>query len=345
MRFLRTRLLRTRRQAATIFGLLSAVLMASPPALAETAQLRVMRPLDLVALPLLVMEHEHMIERVADAMGLGSVTVTWSAPGKSGPMDALATGQSDVVASDVAPFLIAADAVEGTPREIRGVAALAQRPYVLVTRNAAVHTIRDFTTADRIAVPELKVSGPALMLEMAAAQEWGTDHYDKLDPLVVARPDAEADASLLSPKADIDAHFSRTPYIEDELSDPAVHRVMDSFDIAGPHSAALLVTTTGFRAANPMLCAAILSALQEADDFVKKSPGAAAEIFSDMVKDWDIPLEDLADMIGDPDLAYRAAPAGTMRLIDFMHRIGRLKHRPPNWQAWFLPESRDLKGN
>ena len=47
-----------------------------------------------------------------------------------------------------------------------------------------------------------------------------------------------------------------------------------------------------------------------------------------MAKDQDIPLEDLSDMIGDPDLAYAAAPAGVLRLADFLHRTGRLKRRP-----------------
>jgi NitT/TauT family transport system substrate-binding protein len=183
------------------------------------------------------------------------------------------------------------------------------------------------------------------MLQMAAAQEWGPEHYAKLDPLVVARPDAAAAAALLSGRGEVNAHFSRTPFTDDELADPAIHRVMDSFDVAGAHSAAVLVAQMRFRAANPMLCAAILSALQEADDFIKKNPGAAAEIFTAMVKDQDIPLEDLTDMIGDPDLAYTAAPAGVMRLVDFMHRVGHLKRRPQSWRELFLPEARDLPGN
>ena len=37
-----------------------------------------------------------------------------------------------------------------------------------------------------------------------------------------------------------------------------------------------------FRGANRELMKAILSALQEADDFIKRSPGAAAEIFASM---------------------------------------------------------------
>ena len=330
-------------------ALLLAVLVPGLRARAETAELRLQRPLDLVALPLLVMEHERLIERTAEAMGLGTVRVVWNAPGnapsKSGPIEALAAGENDLVAVDLAPFLLAADATAGTPGEVRALGALAERPYVLVTRNPAVHTIRDFGVANRIAVPALKTSGPALMLQMAAAQEWGPEHYAKLDPLAVALSDVSAAAALLSGKGEVDAHFSRTPYADAELANPSVRRVMDSFDIAGPHSAAVLAATVRFRAANPILCAAILSALEEADDFIKKSPGAAAEIFAAMVKDQDTPLEDLTDMIGDPDLAYRAGPAGVMRRALFMHRIGRLKRRPASWQGLFLPEARDLPGN
>ena len=120
---------------------------------------------------------------------------------------------------------------------------------------------------------------------------------------------------------------------------------MDSFDIAGPHSAAVLAATMRFRAANPTLCAAVLSALQEAGDFIKGNPGAAAEIYAATVKEQDTPVEELTDMIGDPDLAYRAAPAGIMRLIDFMQRVGRIKRRPASWQDLFLPEARDLPGS
>jgi NitT/TauT family transport system substrate-binding protein len=278
-------------------------------------------------------------------MGLGAVAVEWSASGDGRAIEALAAGESDLVVADLAPFLLAADATAGTAAEVRAVGALAQRPYVLVTRNPAVQTIRDFAATDRIAVPALKISGPALLLQMAAALEWGGEHYDKLDALAVARPDAAAAAALIAGKGDINAHFSRTPFADDELANPAIHRVMDSFDIAGPHSAAVLATTRRLRDANPTLWAAILSALQEADDFIKANPGAAAEIYAAMVKDRDTQLEDLTDMIGDPDLAYTAAPAGIMRLADFMHRVGRLKRPARAWHELFLPEAKDLKGN
>lgn len=334
-----------RRRGFLTAALLAAAIGCPRPTLAEASVLRVMRPLDLAALPLLIMEHERLIERTAEAMGLGSVTVLWTAPDKTAPIEALAAGQTDFAAAELVSFLVAADASAGMPAAIRALGAVAQRPYVLVTRNAAVQTIRDFGAADRIAVPVLKVSGPAVMLEMAAAQEWGTENFDRLSRLAVAQPDAVAAAGLIGDKGDVTAHFSRMPYADQELTNPAIRRVMDSFDIAGPHSTAVLASTSRFRDANPEMCKAVLSALQQASELIQKNPGTAAEIFAVMDKSLDIPIEDLADMIGDPDLAYSAAPSGVMRIADFMHRVGRLKRRPTAWQDLFLPESRDLPGS
>ncbi len=117
------------------------------------------------------------------------------------------------------------------------------------------------------------------MLEMAAADEFGAEHYDKLDALTVARGGDEADAALHSGTSDIDTDFSRMPYADDERGDPAVHRVMDSFDIAGPHSVGVILTTAQFRDANPTLCAALVGAIADANASIKASRGAAAEIY------------------------------------------------------------------
>ena len=317
----------------------------SRPALAETDTVRILRPVDLATLPLLIAEHDKLIEKQAEKRGLKPPTIRWSTPGKTGPLDALAGGQADLVATEIVPFLIAAETTANKPQQVRGLAALAQRPYVLVTRNSAIKTIRDFKETDRIAVPALKTSGPALLLQMAAAQEWGPENYAKLDPMMVARSDEAATEAVESGRGDLASHFSRSPYSDDELADPKIRRIMDSFDIAGPHSASLLATNARFHDANPGLCAAIFAALGDADQLIKANPGQAAEIYVGMQKDHDISLEDLSDMIGDPDLAYTTAPAGVMRLAEFMQRIGRLKRLPQSWKDLFFPEAHDLAGN
>jgi len=58
------------------------------------------------------------------------VKLRWSAPGKTGPIEALAAGQTDIAAVDIAPFLIAADASAGKPQDVRALAALAPRRHL-----------------------------------------------------------------------------------------------------------------------------------------------------------------------------------------------------------------------
>lgn len=325
--------------------LLAALLSPAGPVAAGAVTVRIVRPVDLLALPLLVMQDQHLIERVADAMAVRAVRVRWTADGAADPLAALAAGKADFVVAPLAEFLRAADAGFGTRDEIRALGAIVQRPYVLVTRNPKIATILDFTAADRIAVPALKTSGQALMLEMAAAQEWGMAEAGRLDRLMVAMSDAAATKALIAGTGGITAHVSYSPYVDEELDDKAVHRVMDSYDVAGPQSVAVLVGRTRFVAAHPILGEAILSALQSADDFITKSPGAASETYGAMNRDAELPVEEISDLIGNPDLKYRAAPAGIRHLASFMYRLGRLKHRPESWKDYFFRTSRDLPGS
>lgn len=309
------------------------------PTMADVATVRIVVPSDLATLPLAVVAHNHLIEQQAEARGLHGLTVQWLTPNGGNPLDQLLQGQADVVATtDIAGFLLAWDQRTGTPQEIRGLAALAQMPYQLLSRNPAIATIRNFSDKDRIAVPAVKTSLPAVMLEIAAADEWGAAHYDRLDSLTVAEPSDTADSALHSGKGDIDTDFSRMPYADDERADPSIHRVMDSFDIAGPHSVALLITTSQFRDANPALCAALVGAVGDADNFVKGSRGAAAEIYDAAQQNDDLPVEILTDMLGDPDTAFNTAPMGIQRITAFLHQIGRLKHGADSWQQLFFPE-------
>jgi NitT/TauT family transport system substrate-binding protein len=323
----------------------AALLMAGPAMAADSDELRIERPLDLANLPLLVAEHEKLIQKHADMAGVGNIKVRWVVPGKTGTVEALGGGSTDFAVLEIGAFVAAWDQKTGTAQELRAVAAIEQMPYVLVARNPAIRTILDFTEKDRIAVPASGSTGPGVLLQMAAAQQWGGDHFNKLDPLLVATSDAEAATALTSGKGDIDAHFSRMPYSDDELADKGVHRVMDSVDIAGPHTTTVLAATKEFHNANPRLCAAVLDALDEADKLIRDNPGQAAEIYVSMAKTSGISVEDLADMIGDPDLGYSTAPAGVKHIVDFLQQTGRLKHKPASWKDLFFVEAQNLSGS
>ncbi|HTZ34755.1 MAG TPA: hypothetical protein VMB84_01955 [Stellaceae bacterium] len=314
------------------------LVLAARPAAAESATLRIVVPSDLAALSLYVAAHDRLIEKEAQARGL-AVTVRWLTPNGGNPLDQLANGQADIVATtDLNGFIAAWDERSGTAQEIRALAALARMPYELLSRNPAIATIRDFGPKDRIAVPAVKLSLPAVMLEMAASDEWGAAHYDKLDALTVARDGEAADTAMHSGKTEITADFARMPYADDERADPAIHRVMDSFDIGGPHDVGAVVATAQFRDANPGLCTAVVAAMNRAGEFIKGHRGAAAEIYVRSTEGQGFEIEDLTDMLGDPDVGFSPAPVGMLRLVGFMHQIGRVKHSPDTWQQLFFPE-------
>ena len=321
------------------------LLLGGPGRAADSDELRIVRPIDLAYLPLLVAEHEKLLEKHADMNGIGKIKVRWLAPGKSGAAEMLSDGSVDFAAFEIGAFAAAWDQRTGTPLELRALAAIEQMPYVLVVRKPGIQTILDFTDKDRIAVPASANAGPGLMLEMAAAQEWGADHYNKLDPLLVTKADADAVAALASGKDDIDAHFSRMPYSDGELGDKSVHRVMDSIDIAGPNTTTVLAAAKEFHDANPRLCSAVVDALDEADKLIRDHPGQAAEFYISMSKQSGTSVEDLADMIGDPDFGYATAPVGVKRLVDFLQQTGRLKHRPGAWKDLFFSEAQNLPGS
>src|SRR3981081_945715 len=118
------------------------------------------------------------------AMPAREAAATVSGPGVLNDM--LLSGSIEFV--NVAPPSLATlwEKTIGTQRPVRALCTVQSMPYVLVTRNAKVRTIADFTDADKIAVPTVKISGQAMILQIAAAKVWGFDQYERLDPLTVS---------------------------------------------------------------------------------------------------------------------------------------------------------------
>ena len=315
---------------------------------AQTSRITVAKEYGLPYLPLLVMEQEKLIEKHAAGQGVPSLSVNWQTfGGPAALMDGMLSGTIDFSGPGVPALATAWDKTAGTVQEIRALCALQSMPYVLVTRNPAVRTIADFTDQDRIALPTVKLVGHALALEMAAARLWGFEHYDKLDPLTVSLAHPEAMRALLSGKSEINSHFASAPFYYYELKTPGIHKVMKSYDNldGAKHTNGLMLTTKKFHDANPPLCAAMLAALQEANAYVKANPRDCAERYLAVTGDKQSPLDEVVSMVTDPDVDYTTVPANTMVLVDFMHRVGRIKKRPESWKDMFFPEAFELPGS
>ncbi len=327
--------------------LVCAALLAALPARAEVSEIRMSKQYGLGYLSMMVMESQHLIEKHAAAAGLGTVTVTWrQLTGPSMMIDTMMSGTMDFITPGSTTLITMWDKTAGTPQEMLGLGAIQSMPFVLVTRNPDIKTIRDFTAADRIALPGVKLTGHALTLEMAAAKEWGFENYDRLDPLTVTWAHPDAATALLSGKSEIDAHYASSPFYYYELARPGMHQVLKSYDVVGgPHTNGVLMTSKRFHDANPKATAAVVAAVNEANAYIKENPRGAAEIYLALSGEKLSTIDDMIKMVTDPDVTYTTTPVRVMAFAEFMFKVGRLKHQPKAWTDFFFPEAQSLPGS
>jgi NitT/TauT family transport system substrate-binding protein len=322
-----------------------AALALAGGAQAEVGKVRVSRQFGLPYLPMIIIEDQRLLEKHAKAAGV-DVTAEWSQrAGPAADLDALLAGQADFIGPGIPTLATVWDKTVGTPQEVRALIAMQSMPYVLVTRNPAIKTIADFTDKDKIALPAVKLTGHAIALEMEAAKVWGPDQYNKLDSITITRSHADAAAALMSNQSEIDAHFASAPFYYYELATPGIHQVLKSYDTLGAkHTNGVLLTAKKFHDANPKLCAAMVAAFEEADAFIKAHPRDAAQIYLTVTKD-KIALDQLEKMVADPDVDYTTTPINLMKIVDFMHEVGRIKKKPGSWKDMFFPEAYGLNGS
>jgi NitT/TauT family transport system substrate-binding protein len=329
---------------AAVAGVLALALAA--PAAAEADEVRLVRQFGIHYLPLIVMEHEKLVEKEAASRGVKDVKVTWAQlSGGASVNDALLAGAVDYSAGGTGPLIVLWDKTRGGKGDVKAVAAVSDVPMTLVTREARVKTLSDFTDNDKIALPAVKTSMQAVTLQMAAAKLWGDASFERLDKLTVSMRHPDAAAAMLSGKSEINAHFTAAPYDFLELRDPSMRRVLDSYDVyGGPATLIVLYCTQKFYDANPKLNASVVAAMADADALIKSDPKRAAEIYLAVTKE-KTSVQDLVAMITDPKINFKLAPSATFPVVKFLHRTGRVKSDASSWKDLFFPSAHELPGS
>jgi len=292
----------------------------------------------------MIMEERKLIEKQAKANGV-DVTVGWAKFAGGNVMnDALLSGSLQFASGGVGPLITIWARTRGN-LDVKAVAAINSMPLFLNTRNPAVKTIKDFSDKDKIALPAVKVSIQAVTLQMAAEKAFGEGQQNKLDALTVTLSHPDAQAALLSGQSEIDAHFSSPPFQYQQLKNPAIHTVLNSYDVlGGPATFNLVWTTTKFRNDNPKLYDAFVKALDEAIAIINKDKRAAAEAYLRISKDKDS-LQEIQAMLNDPAIVYTTAPENVTKYVDFMAKTGAIKVRPDSWKDLFFPNAHNLPGS
>ncbi len=320
------------------------LLLSLPQAWAEAREVRVAQQFGVAYLPLMVMKNGRLLERQADRLGVGPLKVTWNTFGSGADMNtALLAGSLDFASGGVGPVLQIWGRTQGN-LNIKGVAALGSLPLYLNTVNPAVKSLRDLSDKDKIALPAVKVSIQAVLLQMAAAQTFGDASFNALDRLTVSMSHPQATAALLS-GTEITAHFTNSPFQEQQLQDPRVRRLLSSYDIlGGPSTLNSVYTTAKFRDENPRVYAAMVAALREAMDVINRDKQAAARIYIEEEKSKLTP-EFVYKLISNPQFNFTTTPQGFMKFADFMQKTEALKVKPSSWRDVFFPEIHGENGS
>ncbi|HUH92961.1 MAG TPA: ABC transporter substrate-binding protein [Casimicrobiaceae bacterium] len=331
--------------AAWLPAAVAAVLLAvAPLATAEMAEIKVAKQYGISYLPLMLMEDQKLIEKYAKAEGI-AVSVDWATfTGGNVMNDALLSDSLQFASGGVAPFVTLWSRTHGN-LDVKAVAALNSMPLYLNTRDPQVKTINDFTDHDRIALPAVKVSIQAITLEMGAEKAFGAGQEHKLDALTVTMSHPVGMQALLSGSSEITAHFTSPPFQYQELRDPSIHTVLNSFDVlGGPATFNVVWTSSKFRDENPKLYAAFVKALDDAIGQIKQDKRKAAEDYLRISNNKDTEEHILA-MLEDPQIVYTTTPQHVMKYVDFMLKTGLIKVKPDSWKDLFFPNAQSLPGS
>jgi NitT/TauT family transport system substrate-binding protein len=311
---------------------------ASAVARAEASAVRISYGYGILYLPLMVMDREQLLEKRAKAAGVGDVKVEWKTfDGGNVINDAMLAGALDIAGIGVPGFLtLWAKAKDNPALEVRGLTGMSSSSLYLMTRNANVKALKDFSDQDRIAVPGIKTSLPAVLLHMAAAKEFGDANYAKLDPITVGLGHPEALGVMLSGKGEINSHMASPPFSYVEDGTPGLHRVFNSVDMLGNITLDITFSSRRFVDANPKLTAAFVAAMEDACALIGKDKRKAAEIYNAVAKVKQ-PVDETLKILNDPNTKFSVVPDGTMRYAEFMARVGTIKAKPATWKDLFFP--------
>lgn len=312
---------------------------------AQAQEVRVARQYGIAYIPLMIMQDQQLVEKHAARLGVPGVKVTWQQfTGGAVMNDALLSGNLDFAVVGPPPFLTMWARTQGTQNQVLGIGALNSMPMYLMSRNPAVKSIKDFTEKDRIVVSGVKVSTQAVVLQMAAAKEWGLKDHDRLDKLTVAMPLSDSMALMLSGKGEVSGDFTVPPFSFREMK-AGMKPVIDTFSVlGGPSSTNVIYATKKYADANPKMVQAFGAALREAQEAIGKDKAAAAATYLKLSGDKET-VENVVEMLNDPKVEFSTTPKGIMAFAEFMHSTGAIKAKPASWKDAFIPELHSAPGN
>jgi NitT/TauT family transport system substrate-binding protein len=287
---------------------------------AASSTVRITQQFGLSYLPLHVALDRKLIEKHATRRGVQNPQVEAMRLASGTAVNAaIIAGQVDVAMAGATVLLNLWDRTVGR-NTVKGMMAIADTPIYFNAKAPHINSIRDFRDTDRIAMTAGRGTQHSLVLQMAAAREFGWENREKLDSLNVSMPHPDGVAALLN--GVVQAHATTVPFIQMELADPKVRTVLKSNDVVGGRHT-----------------------LKEAMDVIKADKRAAAELFK-RVEGSKMSVEEIEALLRDEEMIFfSAAPSKILPFAEYMQKTGLLKNKVTSWKDVFFEEIHDLPGN
>jgi NitT/TauT family transport system substrate-binding protein len=325
---------------------LLAALLASGPALAADAKLRIAEQFGLSYLPLRVAIDRKLIEQQAAKLGLADAAVEVVQLGSGAAVnDAIISGGVDLAMAGATVLLTLWDKTVGR-NAVKGMMAIADSPIYFNTVDPRIRAIGDFGADDRIAMTAGRGTQHAITLQMAAAAAFGWDQRTRLDALTVSMAHPDGVIALLSGGGVIKTHATTVPFIQMELADPRARTVLNSYDVVGGrHTLIVAYCTEKWRAENPRLFAAAYAGLTEAMAIIRADKHSAGLLFK-RVEPTNLSIEAIDKILLDDDmLAFTPTPSKVKLYADYMYKVGLLKYAMASWRDAFFDNLHGLPGS
>lgn len=310
------------------------LVLAAAPASADE-QVRIGIGVGLAFLPTYICEDLKLVEKYGREAKL-DLKASYQRYFGAGPLqEAIGAGAVDVGPFGTAPLLAAWEKAKDSPRQILAVSGITTLPPVLLTNRANVHTLADFSAADRIAMPAA-TAPQRYLLQMEAEKIFG--QYDRLRRQIVIMPHPEAAAALLAETGSVSGYFSSAPFTEIVLADGRIHKVLSVADVIdGKASFLIMGATKSYVMAHPDAAEAVAKAMDEAARMIRDDPHHAAEIYLVHEPSKTLDVSALTTVIEGIKDEFGSAVHGVQKFADFMGRHGELKSPPQSWKEIVAP--------
>ena len=321
-----------------------AVAISATAAKAEPRVVRIATQYGISYLPLTIMAEKKLLESEGKKLGL-DLTTEWIRFTGGPPMnEALISGNLDFASGGVGPMVTIWARTQNNLK-VKGICAINSMPLYLNTTNPNVKTIKDFTEKDRIALPAVRVSMQAVILQMAAEKVFGEGQEHKLDTWTVSLSHPDGLAQMMSGKSEITGHFTSAPFMYQELADQRVHRVLNSYDVfGGPHTFNVVWASAKLYEGEPKIVQAFLSAMRIAMKEINDDPAGSAALWVKADKSKLTPAA-AEKIIRDKENKWTMTPEKVMVVADYMGRVKMIPVTPKSWKDMFIDAVHDLPGS